>query len=48
MVKVLWNFDLRLVDEDEDWLDQPVFLVFKKRPLMVQVRLRGDGNGFSK
>lgn len=42
MVKILWNFDLKLCDEDEDWLDQPVYLVFKKRPLMVQVRPRDD------
>ncbi|EFQ36369.1 cytochrome P450 [Colletotrichum graminicola M1.001] len=44
MVKMLWNFDLKLCDEDEDWLDQPVFLVFKKRPLMVKVRPRSHGN----
>lgn len=44
MVKMLWNFDLRLVDKDEDWLDQPVFLIFKERPLMVQVRPRAEGN----
>ncbi|KAK2008307.1 cytochrome P450 [Colletotrichum eremochloae] len=42
MAKMLWNFDLKLCDENEDWLDQPVFLVFKKRPLMVQVRPRDD------
>jgi cytochrome P450 len=44
MVKVLWHFDLTLCDEDEGWLDQPVFLVFKKRPLMVRVRPRVDAN----
>ncbi|KAF6837161.1 cytochrome P450 [Colletotrichum plurivorum] len=42
MTKMLWNFDLKLCDEDENWLDQPVFLVFKKRPLLVHVRPRND------
>lgn len=47
MVKMLWNFDLKLCNEEEDWLDQPVDLVFKKRPLMVHVRPRDFSKGRS-
>ncbi|KLU92793.1 hypothetical protein MAPG_11778 [Magnaporthiopsis poae ATCC 64411] len=40
MVKMLWNFDLELCDGQENWLDQKVYLVFQKHPLMVRIRPR--------
>lgn len=42
MVKMLWNFDYELCDESDNWLDQKVYLVWKKEPLMVQLRPRKD------
>lgn len=42
MVKVLWNFDYELCDENDNWLDQKVYLVWKKEPLMVQLKPRKD------
>lgn len=42
MVKMLWNFDYELCDENDNWLDQKVYLVWKKEPLMVQLKPRKD------
>lgn len=42
MVKMLWNFDYELCDENDSWLDQKVYLVWKKEPLMVQLKPRKD------
>ena len=42
MVKMLWNFDYELYDENDNWLDQKVYLVWKKEPLMVQLKPRKD------
>ena len=42
MAKMLWNFDYKLCDENDNWLDQKVYLVWKKEPLMVQLKPRKD------
>ena len=42
MVKMLWNFDYELCDESDNWLDQKVYLVWKKEPLTVQLKPRKD------
>ena len=44
MVKMLWNFDYRLCDENDNWLDQKVYLVWKKEPLMVCLKPREHVN----
>lgn len=38
MVKVIWNFDIELVDKTSDWLDQKVFTLWEKTPLMVRLK----------
>jgi cytochrome P450 len=39
VAKVLFNFDLELVDTTQDWLEgQKVFTLWQKSSLMVQVR----------
>lgn len=38
MASILWHFDLELVPGQEDWLDQKIFLVWEKRPLMVRLK----------
>ncbi len=42
LVKMLWNFDYKLCDESQNWLDQKVYLVWQKNPLMVQLEPRKD------
>ncbi|KAK5662431.1 hypothetical protein OQA88_8342 [Cercophora sp. LCS_1] len=37
LAKVLFNFDIILADEDTDWLDQKVHLLWVKIPLLVQL-----------
>jgi hypothetical protein len=42
LVRMLWNFDYKLCDESQNWLDQKVYLVWRKNPLMVQLKPRKD------
>lgn len=42
LVKLLWNFNMSLVS-DEDWLNQRCFLLWKRKPLVVQLSLRYRG-----
>jgi hypothetical protein len=37
LARVLWNFDLEIQDKSEDWTDQPIMVIWHKRPLMVRV-----------
>ncbi|KAL1796932.1 hypothetical protein ACET3X_005472 [Alternaria dauci] len=39
ITKVLWNFDLELFDENKDWLDQTVYTLWQKEPLVVKVSM---------
>jgi hypothetical protein len=38
LAKVLWSFDLELYEQSGDWLNQEVFLVWNKVPLIVKVK----------
>ncbi|KAI8302091.1 Cytochrome P450 monooxygenase alt3 [Colletotrichum sp. SAR11_240] len=41
LAKILWNFDLELVDMAEDWVSkQKIYLIWQKVPLMVRCRQR--------
>ncbi|KAL1623127.1 hypothetical protein SLS54_004613 [Diplodia seriata] len=37
LASVLWNFDMELVSGQENWLDQKIYFVWKKHPLMVKL-----------
>lgn len=37
MAKILWNFDLTLMDVSRDWTDQKSYLIWAKHPLMVKL-----------
>lgn len=37
LARLIWNFDLALMPESVDWSHQKVFLLYEKKPLMVQV-----------
>jgi hypothetical protein len=39
LAKVLFNFDLELVDKDRDWIgEQKVFTLWEKSSLMVKLK----------
>jgi hypothetical protein len=42
MSKVLWNLDLEFCEESEGWLDQKVFTIWHKEPMVVKVRMAGQ------
>ncbi|KAF2263753.1 cytochrome P450 [Lojkania enalia] len=37
--KVLYNFDLELCPESNDWINQEVYTLWQKKPLMLKLRL---------
>jgi len=37
MAKMLYNFDMELVDPESNWFDQKVFTLWDKGPLMVRL-----------
>ncbi|KAL2140420.1 hypothetical protein VTI28DRAFT_3840 [Corynascus sepedonium] len=42
LAKVVWNFDLDMLENQEDWLDQEAYLVFEPKPLLVKLREPGQ------
>lgn len=38
--RVLWNFDMELSAESERWLDQKMWSLWDKKPLMVKLKNR--------
>ncbi|KAI0137156.1 isotrichodermin C-15 hydroxylase [Xylariales sp. AK1849] len=38
--KLIWNFDLELLPESGDWLDQEAIIIWHRRPLMVKLTKR--------
>lgn len=37
LVRVLWNFDLKLDPESVNWTDQKTYFLWEKKPLKVQL-----------
>lgn len=37
LASILWNFDMELVSGQENWIDQKIYLVWEKHPLMVKL-----------
>jgi hypothetical protein len=35
LARVIFNFDMQLVDEKDDWMDQEIHLLWRKKPLNV-------------
>jgi len=33
----LWNFDYELCEESENWMDQKIYTLWEKKPLMVRL-----------
>jgi hypothetical protein len=38
ITKVLFNFDMQLCPESQDWADQKMFTLWEKPPLMVKLK----------
>lgn len=38
IAQVLYHFDLELMPESKNWLDQKVYLVWEKNPLVVRLK----------
>jgi len=38
MAKVLYNFDIELYPESNDWLEQSTYALWDKKPLMCKVK----------
>jgi hypothetical protein len=37
LARIIYNFDMRLVDENDDWLEQHAGQVWLKKPLNVSL-----------
>lgn len=35
LARIIFNFDMKLADEEQDWLNQRIYVLWKKHPLMV-------------
>ena len=40
LARIIYNFDLELVDKEDDWFNQRTFILWDKKPLMVRVKER--------
>lgn len=38
LAKLLYNFDLELCDVSRDWMDQKVYILWEKKPLLCWLR----------
>lgn len=37
---IFWKYDLELLDESKQWIDQKVFVLWEQKPLKVNLRPR--------
>lgn len=41
MARIIWNFDIKLVDRDADWIDSnEVYSIWEKKPMNVYLSPR--------
>jgi hypothetical protein len=38
LAHIIFNFDMELVDERDEWMNQDIYLLWKKKPLNVYLR----------
>lgn len=43
LARMLWHFEIQLVDESQDWTDQYEYAVWDKLPLWVRLQHRAGG-----
>ena len=41
IAKVVYNFDLELCPESENWIEQDAYILWQKSPLMVRLKSVG-------
>jgi len=37
IARMLWNFDFQLLEGQNDWVDQDIYVVWQKKPLWVRL-----------
>lgn len=42
LATLVWHFDFSLCEESQDWANQRVFILWEKKPLMLQLKVRAD------
>lgn len=42
LANLVWHFDFELCPESQGWLNQKVYMLWDKPPLMVKAKLRAD------
>jgi len=40
LARIIYNFDLELVNKQDDWFNQNTFVLWDKKPLMVKINER--------
>lgn len=41
LARIIWNFDMKLADRDEEWIDHNgVYVIWEKKPLKVYLTPR--------
>ena len=35
---VFYHFDIELCPESEDWIEQPIYILWQKKPLMCKLK----------
>jgi cytochrome P450 len=45
LARVLWNFDLELCPESENWTEQKIFFLWEKLPLFLKLKKKRGGEG---
>jgi hypothetical protein len=38
LANIIWNFDLDICEESNNWLDQEVYVLWNKGPLIVKLK----------
>ncbi|TLD29127.1 hypothetical protein PspLS_03652 [Pyricularia sp. CBS 133598] len=46
LTRLVWNFDMELMPESEDWADQRVWMLYEKKPLNMRLVPRGMADSY--
>lgn len=41
LARIVFNFDIELMEKEDDWLDQESYILWKRKPLWVKARAAG-------
>lgn len=40
MSKMIWNFDIELVNDDGNWPNQKIYVLYQKKPMKIRLNPR--------